>query len=209
VNAGQILAVGLSLALALWFATGTWYNRRRARRIWGWLEDGLKVFGGRPNQVWMGASGAGLRVTVEKPAAPFRRIELLVQLESRENLPLWLFERARGKRDRLVVVGTLRSPGRGEIRVVPAGGAPDWEAAADDDWKHTKLTSRWSVVWRGEVEEEQFEALRAFVDTYGAPLQHISYQRPKPHLFVAMGLESLEAQPSQRLLGQVKALVAH
>ena len=130
-NIGQIIVIGLSLTLVLWFLGGTLYNRRRANQIWRWLEPGLEVLGGRVGKVWIGVSGAGLRVAVDNPSAPLRHLECIVALESRENLPLWLFERTRGKRDQLTLrpaplVGSARAGGcAGRRRVGPCSASAD------------------------------------------------------------------------------------
>jgi hypothetical protein len=163
-DAGQIIVIGLSLALALWLVGGIWYNRRRRQQIWGWLEAGLEVFGGRVGKVWIGSSGAGLRIAIDNALVPFRRLELIVRLESRENLPLWLFERAQGKRDQLTLRAWLRAPGRGEIEVVPADSALNLalQTQPDHPWQRTSVSPRWVIARRGNVREGQIEALGEF-----------------------------------------------
>jgi hypothetical protein len=209
-NIGQVVVIGFSLVLALWFLAGTWYNRRRARRIWRWLEAGLDVFGGRAGQVWIGASGAGLRVGIDHPATPFRRLELTARLESRENPPLWLFERAQGKRDQLTLRAWLRAPARGEVEAVPVGSALDraLSTQTEDHWQRKSVSPQWMIAQRGQVREERIEALRDFIAVHDHHLHRLSWRRSEPHLFLQMWLGGLTEESSQELLSRIKETVS-
>ena len=208
-NTGQIIVIGLSLALVLWFAGGTWYNRRRAQRLWRWLEPGLAAFGGRVGKPWFSASGAGLRVAVENPRPPFRRVELIMRLQPRENPPLWLFEWVQGRRDQLALRAWLRSPGNSEVEIVPAGSAleRDLQARSDQAWQRTTGPSHWVITWRGKLAQEQVAGLQTFVSAYEHQLQRFSQRPSEPHLFLQMTLNALTDKSSEELLGQVKAAV--
>ncbi len=206
-NIGQIIVIGLSLLWALWLAGGIWYNRRRRRQIWRWLEPGLDALGGRVSVAWLGALGAGLHATIDNPLAPLRRVQVIIRLASRENLPYWLFELAQGRRDQLTLRAWLRSPARGELEAIPAGSALDraLQTQADPPWQRTSASPGWAIAQRGSVREEQVAALREFVTAYSRQLQHFSQRRSEPHLFVQMSLGELTDEPSRQLLGRVKA----
>jgi hypothetical protein len=208
-NLGQIIVIGLSVTLVLWFAGGTWYNRRRARQVSQWLEAGLGVFGGRAGKVWIASSGTGLRVAVDNAQAPLRRLELIVRLESRENLPLWLFELAQGKRDQLTLRAWLRSAARGEIELAPAEGVFDraLQAETDQPWQRTNAAPHWVIAQRGTTEERQLAALQEFVAAYGQGLQRFSLRRAEPHLFVQLGLRQLPRESSRDLFQRLKTAV--
>lgn len=208
-NIGQIIVIGLSVTLVLWFAGGTWYNRRRARKIWRWLEPGLDAFGGRVGQVWIASSGTGLRVAVDNAQAPLRRLELIARLESRENLPLWLFELAQGKRDQLTLRGWLRSSARDEMELAPADGALDraLQAESDRPWQRSELSPHWVIAQRGTIKEGQLAALQEFVAAYGPGLQRFSLRRAEPHLFVQLGLRQLTGESSRDLFQRLKTAV--
>jgi hypothetical protein len=207
VNAGQIIVIALSVLLALWVGGGMWYNRRRARLIWEWLEPGLELLGGEVGRVWIGSSGAGLRVDVEHPSPPLRRLEVIVRLLSRENLPLWLFELLQGRRDQLMLRVWLQSPGRDEIEITPVNGTTDgaMQDEADRPWERTSVSPRWVIARRGKVTEERLEAWRAFVDVYDRQLQRISKRRRDPHLLVQMSFGDLMNEPSGQLFHRLKA----
>lgn len=208
-NAGQIIVIGLSLSLALWFAGGIWYNRRRGQRLWRWLEPGLALFGGRVGKPWFSSSGAGLRVAAENPRPPFRRVELFIRLQSRENPPLWLFEWVQGRRDQIALRAWLRSPGRSEVEIVSAGSALERDLAARSGqaWQRRTGSPHWVITWRGNLAEEQLVALQTFVSVYEHQLQRFSWRPSEPHLFLQMTLDALTEGSSAELLGRVRAAV--
>jgi hypothetical protein len=205
-NVGQIIVIGLSVTLVLWFAGGTWYNRRRARQVAQWLEAGLGVLGGRVGNVWIASSGTGLRVAVDNASAPFRRLELIARLESRENLPLWLFELTQGKRDQLILRATLRSSARGEMELAPADSALDraLQAETDQPWQRSELSPHWVMAQRGTTKEGQMAALQEFVAAYGHGLQRFALRRAEAHLFVQLGLRQLTDESSRDLFQRLK-----
>jgi hypothetical protein len=201
VNAGQIIVIGLSVALALWFVLGIWVNRRRARQIWRWLEPGLDMIGGRVGEPWIGRSGAGLRVVIEHTAPPLHRLELIVRLLSRENAPLWVIERAQGKQDEITFRGWLQSPDRREIEAVPAGGGLHraLQAQVDHPWRRANQSSHWAIYSRGGLKKDQLEALQEFIDVYDQQLQRFSKRRSEPHLLVQLSLSELVNESSGQL----------
>lgn len=208
-NLGQIIVIGLSVALVLWFAGGIWYNRRRARQVSQWLEAGLGVFGGRVGKVWIASSGTGLRVAVDNAPAPFRRLELIARLESRENIPLWLFELAQGKRDQLTLRASLRSSARGEIELALADSGLDraLQAETDRPWQRSDLSPHWVIARRGTIKEGQHAALQEFVAAYGRGLQRFALRRAEPHLFVQLGLRQIPRESSRGLFQRLKTAV--
>lgn len=208
-NAGQIIVIGLSAALLLWFAGGMWYNRRLARQIWGWMEPGLAVFGGQMRERWIGKSGAGLLVVIDGAEAPLLRVELVVKLLPRDNAPLWIVERVQGKQDQLTLRAWLRSPGRTEAEVVRVGSElyETLQRQVGHPWQSTHESSRWAIYRRGGLNTAQLDALKSFVDLYDAQLLRFSKRRTEPHLRVEMAVGGLCDASSQQLFDRYKATV--
>ena len=119
-DTGLAAIIGLCVILALWYGVGYLYNRQRGQRLFHWLEQGLDVLGGERESGWIGSPASGARVNILHAAPPFRRLEITLLLENREVPLLWLFDRLRGRRDRLIIKATLRSLRRGEIEIGPA-----------------------------------------------------------------------------------------
>ena len=102
-NAGQWIVIGLCGFLVAWYVIFAYLNRRRGLQIYRWLRDGLEIFGPITNVKWIGSSGSGMQISLEKASAPFRTIEVVCLLETRELLPLWLVNRMRNKGDELIL----------------------------------------------------------------------------------------------------------
>jgi hypothetical protein len=209
VDLGQILVILLSIVLGSWLVAGIGYNRRRAANIGRWLEPGFKIFGGRPGASWTGGSGRGMRMSLRDTRAPFRRVELIVRLMPRENFPLWLFERLRGRGDEFALRGWLRNPIRGELEAVPMSShmAGALRTHTETPWQCEEISSRWLLARRGDVSETQVAALRAFITSHDRQFQRFSLRRTEPNLFVQMSLDGLTGQPSRELLSWIKELV--
>jgi len=117
------IVTGFGLFLVFWYLVAAIYNRRFGLRTYRWLQRGWAELGD-PESVqasWIGSSGSGARIGLLRAKAPFRRLELVYLLESRELAPLWLIDVLRGKRDQLILRGTLRRRPDGELEVLPAG----------------------------------------------------------------------------------------
>jgi hypothetical protein len=113
-NLGQWVVIGLSVVMGIWFLAGIAVNRRVGREACAMVASGLEGYScGAPS--WLDLATAGMAVKPARRGLAAERIEAVVSLERRENLPLWLFQLAAGKRDTLA------------LRVIMAK-KPDFEA---------------------------------------------------------------------------------
>jgi hypothetical protein len=206
---GQVVVIILSGVLVAWLAGGIWYNRRRAHRVWRWLEPGLKVLGGRISGLSTSGTGAGLRASVRNTKAPFRRVQVVARLESRENLPLWLFEQLQGRGDQIAFRGWLRSSPHIEVEIVPTESELDraLRRQTESPWQRVEPSAGWVMAWRGELGAAQEAALRTLLVTYASHLRRFSLSRSEPHLFVQLSLAGLASEPSREWLERVKNAV--
>ncbi len=70
-----------------------------------WMQGGLSALGGRTTVRWLGSTAVEMVLSDAKP--PFAAVTLVIFLEPRD-LPWWPVSRARGRRDTLIIRGTLR-----------------------------------------------------------------------------------------------------
>ena len=114
-----LAAVGtvLLIAFLLWFVVGTQRNISRGNELLRWLQGGLPLLGPRTTLRWLGTSAVQLDIV--DAAAPFTRAQVNVVLEPRDLGWLWAWARRRGRRDFLILRGTLAGPPRFELE---AGG---------------------------------------------------------------------------------------
>jgi len=113
-NLGQWVVIGLSAVMGIWFLAGIVINRRVGREACVLVASGFEGYSsGAPS--WLDLATVGMAIKPARHGLPVERMEAVVSLERRENLPLWLFQRAAGKRDALA------------LRVIMAK-KPDFEA---------------------------------------------------------------------------------
>jgi hypothetical protein len=199
--------------LLLWHGGGHLYNRRRGQRLFRWLEQGLNVLGGKREAGWLGSPASGARVNITQASHPFRRLEITLWLENRELLPLWLFDRLRGKRDGLIIRSTLRSPGRGEVEVDPSGRRilnQRQEKTArqrDQTWRRQEGPHKLSVAYRGPGAQRQVSTLEPWLEAYGTHLRRLVWHKTDPHIQLYVNIAGLLTTPSETFLTDLQAAV--
>lgn len=206
---GVVAVIGLCVFLALWYGGGYLYNRRRGQRLFVWLEAGLDVLGGEKEAGWIGSPASGARINVTHAASPFRRLEITLLLENREILPLWLVDCLRGKRDRLIIRSTLRSPRRGEVEIAPAKGrvARGLRREQEQSWTWQDGPHGLAVAHQGPGAQRQVTALEPWLETYGVHLHRFVWRKTDPHVQLQMRAAGLLATSSETFLVDLQAAV--
>jgi hypothetical protein len=172
------------LGIMLVFTLGTRRNIRRGNALLVWLQEALPLLGPRTTFRWLGSSAAVLRI--ERAREPFREAEVVVVLEPRDVALLWAFSRRRGRRDFVILRGSLPR-------------APSFELAAGDrrGWTGSDRLRRldldaWHRAEWGEVNVAHSpgadpEAVRALWDRLAEAsggVWRLSVRRDHPHLEV-------------------------
>lgn len=206
----EYIVTGLGLFLVLWYLVAAIYNRRFGLRTYRWLQSGLAELGD-PKSVqasWIGSSGSGARIGVQRARTPFRRLELTYLLESRELAPLWLIDVLRGKRDQLILRGTLRHKPVGELEVLPAGNRVRKEIQKETTtpWTVTDGPHNLLIAQRGSI-EEQAEWVAPFLEKYGPNLKHFSWGPQDPHLLIVLRLTGLQKNEAATLFQDIRQAV--
>ncbi len=209
-EARVIAVIGLCVLLALWYGGGYLYNRRQGKRLFHWLEKGLGVLGGEHEAGWIGSPASGARINVIHASPPFRRLELTLLLENREMLPLWLLDHLRGKRDRLIIKATLRSPRRGEVEVVPAKERIAQGLRKEQEQPWTCQTGPYGLViaHRGPGTQQQVRPLEHWLEVYGMHLHRLSWRKTDPHVQLQIEVVGLLPTSSETFLADLQAAVA-
>ncbi len=195
---GQQFIIGLVVLMSVWYVGGTWYNRRRGIRTLTWLRDGLRSLGGQLDMAWIGSAASGARVGISKAQPPFRQLNGVFLLESRELLPLWLLNRLRGKRDELIIKAQLRATRRGEIEVVPAGSRMERSLRQDSQsaWNWQEGPHGLRIAYRGSQGKALSTVAVPFLQDYGLYLHRFSWRRDRPHLLLHARLTGLTERSS-------------
>jgi hypothetical protein len=181
-NQGTMAVIAVSALLAAWYAAGHVYNRGRGLRFRRWLEAGLSALEGEREAGWIGSPASGARINVRRAKRPFRRLQVTLLLENREIPLLWLLDRLRGRRDRIILRGTLRSPRRGEVRVTSDGSAGAEAGLADGLTTWQGGRHGLSVTYRGPKGQPMADALEPWLDTYGPYVRRLHWRQEDPHI---------------------------
>jgi hypothetical protein len=205
----QIL-VGVILLLAVWYVLASIYNRRRGYRVYRWLRDGVDVLGDSYQGRWLGSAASGARIDVERAKSPFRRVELIYLLESRELLPLWLVDLLRQKRDQVIIRVTLSRARHAEVAVVPARSraAARVRAAGDASWQLSERDGL-LIAGRGPAAAAAVAALEPLLQRYGRHLRELSWSKKAPQLIAIFNLTHLpDSGPAAELFQLLKSAAA-
>lgn len=206
------LALLALIGVMLWFAFGTQGNIRRGNELLRWAQGGLPLLGKRATLRWLGSSAVEVRLT--EPAPPFREAEMLAVLEPRDVGWLWAIARARGRRDFLIVRGSLRRAPRFELeagdsrgwtgragleRIEAEGEGGAWLAV---DWGTPTLQVRHSPGTDVAAMRRAWQRL----EQASGGVWRLSVQRVVPHLEVHFMPPDTKVVPAERLFRAVQDL---
>lgn len=193
---GTIAIIVVSVLLAGWYVAAHVYNRRRGLRLRRWLESGLDALGGEREAGWIGSPASGARFNVRRADPPFRRLEITLLLANREIPLLWLADYLRGKRDRLIIRATLRSPRRGEVSV----NSSRRRHLQGDTWTRQEGPYRLKIAFRGRNGRQLVTALSPWLEAYGAHLDRFHWRKQDPHINLRLRVAGLLETDTEILL---------
>jgi hypothetical protein len=180
------LAIALLVLVMLWFALGTQRNIARGNALLRWMQVGLPLIGKRTNLRWLGSSAVILGIN--DPDPPFRDAEVLVVLEPRDLPWLWLLSRGRGRRDFIIVRGSLRRAPRFDLE---AGDSRGWTGAdhlgrlSEGDWQELDWGGADVRAAHSGGDQAAVQGLKPFwdrVESASGGIWRLSVQRVVPHV---------------------------
>lgn len=203
--ATQII-IGLSILLVLWYPFGRQMNRRRSLQVLRWLREGIRVYEGQASVNRIGASA--FRVDAQGALGPFKRVGMMVLLEAREMLLLWVINRLRGQRDILVIKGDLCLKPKGDLEVTRRGwrGGRAMRALKNEGWAVDSSNGMF-IALKGDAEIAS--RLTSRLSEAGGVVR-LSLRKKSPHLvanFHLSGLEEMTAESLFRFLEKVMEIV--
>jgi hypothetical protein len=209
-DVGQWFAIGLSVAIGVWFVAGYLINRRRAEAVYHWLQAGLGQFGELSEMERAGRPANAFRMAVGRPVDPFERVEAVFILEPRENPPLWLYSHLQGQRDELILRFTLRPHPDLDIEAAQAVN-PEFRklvtAGQKPPYQLLPAPHGFEIASQDRLEPATAERWRALLDTYANAITRLAVHRKKPHLFLRARLSALLPRPPAKVLADFRSLV--
>ncbi len=205
---GEWIVIGLCAFVFVWFVAGTSFNQRINETQARLYRQALSCYGEFGAARRLDPSSTSFSLIEPAASSPFTRLEATLCLERRENLPLWLIQRLRGRRDVLILKAALRQAPRGEFHSLPA---------KDEELKQTLLgpqkkplvftqsVGALSLYQRGPLGEDRLADLTAWVHRYQSASARLSLQPELPHLTCSLTLKSLQATPLETVLKDLLA----
>ena len=201
-----IAVIGLCTLLVLWYGAGYWYNKRRGRQLYQWLESGLDVLGAESEAGWLGSPGSGARVNVKRASPPFRRLEITLLVKNREFALRLPIDRSRVNKDWLIIKATLRSPRQGEVEVGPAKGREARHRS--EPWIQEEGPHGLAIAYQGPGASLLAKALGPWLQSYGIHLHRFSRRKADPHIQLQMDAGGLLHTSSAQFLTDLQTAVA-
>ena len=179
-----------AVAIVAWFAAGTIWNVRKGRELMRWMQGGgsdagLRVIGDRTTVRWLGSTAVEL--VIDQGKAEFARAAIVIFLEPRD-LPWWPISRSRGRRDTLILRGTLRRAPGFELEIVDPASWSGRDALP-------RIPREWQVrdgnprIHHGSAAAlERAEALLVLAERAGMKVARLSVRRAEPHFQLHVGL---------------------
>lgn len=197
-NLGQGIAIGLSVLLGFNYFIGTIINRKKGTSLFRWLREGAQaVLGKVTHASWVGSSSAGGRLAIGQANAPFRRVEMLYLLATREILPLLWLQRLRGRRDELVLKAVLRKRPTAEWALV----LPQDRRAHNEFQAHGfqpgPEIGKWLLYHKGDLTPETRARIQSLVEHLGENLRGVTLQREEPHVVMRLSLPTDLSKPAK------------
>jgi hypothetical protein len=177
------LAILVLLVVLLVFALGTRRNIQKGNDILRWLQGGLPVLGARTSFRWLGSSAVVL--TIAQANEPFREAEVVVVMEPRDVMLWWLWSRRRGRRDFLILRGTLRSAPPFELEAGnPAGwtGRDRLARPGLEAWERAEWDRGVAVAHTGGADPEAARQVWTDLGEVSGGVWRLSIRSEIPHL---------------------------
>jgi len=209
---GQWIVIGISAFLIAWYVVAGYLNRKRGIRIYRWLRDGLEKIGPISDMQWIGSSGSGGKIVLSKADFPFERVEAIFLLETRELLPLWIFNLLRNKRDELILKASLRSTPPLEIEVARKGDNQFSKLLVIDNKPPFTLISApegMQIAARGKQNPNSLETLREYLTEEGEAIKRLSVRKSVPQLVLHISLTRLKNTPAVDSFSSLQKLIEH
>jgi hypothetical protein len=208
---GEWFVIGLSVLIGVFFLIGNWLNNQRALRLMSWLRSGLAVFGEVQYARFSAPTAAGMRVKAE-PAegSPLSTLDGMLSLVRRENLPLWLYQAARGRHDHFQFTCDVRPGPRGEVHIFHSSNLSQVEAARRGEkaaFQPLKQQGEYQYFTRGEVDEVEVQRMTDFLAAAPARFMQLSLQRKSPNLTFDARLSPLLASDPEVFFESLRKLI--
>jgi len=108
IDIGFTSIIVLVVFLVIWFLAGKRYNYKRERLIWNDLSDILRREFNVKKVDYRGFGSSGYQLLIPNPKGRFNKYEVSIVVMDRENILHYLYQKARGIRDMMIIKADLK-----------------------------------------------------------------------------------------------------
>ncbi len=206
---GEWIIIGLCILLGGWFVVGNRLNEQKTRQISAWVRGGLKPYGTLGALRRLDPSSIGMRLMPEGRDCPFPRREVLVSLVRRENPPLWLYQKLRGRQDLIIIKANLEKTPREELHLLLKN-----DAALMNTLNHggsqplvfLEEVKGSRLYYRGRQQESSAATVKEFSERYSGCIQRLSLQGKAPHVTLSLFSEAVEGKGGEEFFRKLAEL---
>ncbi len=205
-DTGQWVVIGLSIFLIVWYVIVGYLNRRRGIRIYRWLREGLDNIGEVTDVHWIGSAGSGTQIKVDNTHEPFKALEATVLMESRELLPLWIFNILRHKRDELILRASLRKSPSQELEITRSTDREFhniFSSKQKKTFSPSEAPSGFQIAFRGGKKLKGKQHIEDFLEQNGSTIIRISLGHKEPHFVLRCRLADLREAPAENFFSSL------
>ncbi len=182
------LVIAICFVLLIWYFVGGQLNRRQSRLFVRGLAAGFAGLHPPPKIQRVGTSA--FQILAANPPPPFKRLGIMVVLEPREMLLLWIFNHLRGRRDLLVVKAEFEQEPRRELELfdlaTPAGREGGRSAEAER-WVVTDSPVHRALRWAYPAgQTDPRPRWSRIVEELPLRVHRLSIRRSSPHLLISV-----------------------
>jgi hypothetical protein len=202
----ELIAIA-AIAVVAWFAAGTIWNVRKGRELMSWMQGGLPLLGQRTTVRWLGSSA--VEMVIRDGKAPFAAVTMVIFLEARDTPWMWALGRSRGRRDTLIIRGTLRQVPTVELEVLdPASwSGRDALPRVPREWPVREIAGPRALIVRHASTEAlaRAETMLALAQKSGLAVKRLSVRHTEPNFQLHIAIPD-QRQPARDFFEAVHVL---
>jgi hypothetical protein len=202
----ELIAIA-AIAVVAWFAAGTIWNVRKGRELMSWMQGGLPLLGQRTTVRWLGSSA--VEMVIRDGKAPFAAVTMVIFLEARDTPWMWALGRSRGRRDTLIIRGTLRQVPTVELEVLdPASwSGRDALPRVPREWPVREIAGPGALIVHHASTEALAcaETMLALAQKAGLAVKRLSVRRTEPNFQLHIAIPD-QGQPARDFFEAVHVL---
>jgi hypothetical protein len=196
---GEWVVIGFCILLGLVFLWGMIDSRRRSGSIVDWLRHGLKGYASVSDPHWLAPGTFNVRISFKQKNV-IKELLMVFLLERRENLPLWIFQKLRGKQDEVVLHANLyRQPERHLSILTNLKDSRPFPVMSGSNGSRVDYKS-FSILSDGEISAQKNAGIISFLDAYSMGLRRLVLKPQTPHLMVEMYLSYVKKDTPETFL---------